>query len=79
MNQLFNIFQIMLASRPNALMDTFLVVEALSLVSQYVISSVNGIQFRIHNTRKCTCDDWYIYIELFTNKQTRGGLASCQG
>ena len=50
-NQLFNLRQIMLSSRPYALMDTFLVLEAFSLVSQYVISSINGIKFRIHHTR----------------------------
>ena len=38
LNQLLNLFQIMLSSRPYALMDTFLFLEAFSLVSQYVIS-----------------------------------------
>ena len=57
LNHIIYIFQIMLASRLYALMGTFLVLEALSLVSQYVISSVNGIKFRIHNTRKCECHD----------------------
>ena len=47
----------MLSSRPYAQMDTFLVLKAFSLVSQYVISSVNGIKFRIHHTRKCICQD----------------------
>ena len=62
-NQLLNLFQIMLSSRTYALMDTFLYLEAFSLVSQYVISSVNGIKFRIHHTRKCICQDQCTYEE----------------
>ena len=38
-------------------MDTFLVLEAFSLVPQYVISSVNEIKFRTHHTCKCACHD----------------------
>ena len=62
-NQLLNLFQIMLFSRPYALMDTFLFLVVFSLVSQYVISSVNGIKFRIHHTRKCICQDQCTYEE----------------
>ena len=64
-NQLLNLFQIMLSSRPYALMDTFLFLVAFSLVSQYVISSVsvNGIKFRLHHTHKCICQDQCTYEE----------------
>ena len=81
LNQLFNLCQIMLASRIYALLDTFLVLEAFSLVSQYLIASVNGIKFqKIHHTCRYTCHDQCKSLgkELFTNKQTRGGLTSCQ-
>ena len=63
-NQLLNLFQIMLSCRPYALMDIFLFLVAFSLVSQYVIFfNVNGIKFRIHHTRKCTCRDQCTYKE----------------
>ena len=68
LNQLLNLFQTMLSSRPYALMDTFLFLETFSLVSQYVISSVNGIKFRIHHTRKCICQKINVHMKRTVHK-----------